>query len=109
MVGMGEYQEIIYQLTVGSDRQVRFFNAQSGAPIALDLRAALAKVPITATARAAGTGNRCAFGTDDGRLIPGTPHRSNSHPWFSDLSGNLAYPSVGPKTNVCRMRYRRSS
>ena len=72
LVGMDEYQEIIYQLTAGSDHQIRFFNAQSGAPIALDLPPALAKVPITAMARAVGTGNRFAFGTDDGRLIPVT-------------------------------------
>ena len=72
LVGMDEYQEIIYQLTAGSDRQIRFFNAQSGAPIALDLPPALANVSITAMARAVGTGNRFAFGTDDGRLIPVT-------------------------------------
>ncbi len=72
LVGMDEYQEIIYQLTAGSDRQIRFFNAQSGAPIALDLPPELAKVTITAIARAVGTGNRFAFGTDDGRLIPVT-------------------------------------
>ena len=72
LVGMDEYQEIIYQLTAGSDRQIRFFNAQSGAPIALDLPPALAKVSVTAMARAVGTGNRFAFGTDDGRLIPVT-------------------------------------
>src|SRR5205085_11124105 len=28
LVGMDEYQEIIYQLTAGSDHQIRFFNAQ---------------------------------------------------------------------------------
>ena len=72
LVGMDEYQEIIYQLTAGSDRQIRFFNAQSGAPIALDLPPAFANVSITAMARAVGTGNRFAFGTDDGRLIPVT-------------------------------------
>ena len=72
LVGMDEYQEIIYQFTAGSDRQIRFFNAQSGAPITLDLPPALAKVNITAMARAVGTGNRFAFGTDDGRLIPVT-------------------------------------
>jgi phosphate transport system permease protein len=72
LVGMDEYQEIIYQLTAGSDRQIRFFNAQSGAPVALDLPPALAKVPITAIARAVGTGNRFAFGTDNGLLIPVT-------------------------------------
>ncbi len=72
LVGMDEYQEIIYQLTAGSDHQIRFFNAQSGAPITLDLPPALAKVHITSIARAVGTGNRFAFGTDDGRLIPVT-------------------------------------
>ena len=72
LVGMDEYQEIIYQLTTGSDHQIRFFNAQSGAPIALDLPPALANVSITAMARAVGSGNRFAFGTDDGRLIPVT-------------------------------------
>ena len=70
LVGMDEYQEIIYQLTAGSDSQIRFFNAQSGAPIALDLPPALAQVPLTAIARVVGTGNRFAFGTDDGRIIP---------------------------------------
>jgi phosphate transport system permease protein len=72
LVGMDEYQEMIYQLTAGSDRQIRFFNAQSGAPIALDLPPTFANVSITAMARAVGTGNRFAFGTDDGRLIPVT-------------------------------------
>ncbi|HSL03574.1 MAG TPA: hypothetical protein VK901_08560, partial [Nitrospiraceae bacterium] len=72
LVGMDEYQEIIYQLTAGSDRQIRFFNAQSGTPIALDLPPTLAKVPVTAIARAVGAGNRFAFGTEDGRLIPVT-------------------------------------
>ena len=72
LVGMDEYQEIIYQLMAGSDRQIRFFNAQSGAPITLDLPPALAKVHVTAIARAVGTGNRFAFGTDDGRIIPVT-------------------------------------
>jgi len=72
LVGMDEYQEIIYQLTAGTDRQIRFFHALSGVPIALDLPPALAKVSITAIARAVGTGNRFAFGTDDGRLIPVT-------------------------------------
>ena len=72
LVGMDEYQEIIYQLTAGSDRQIRFFNAQSGEPITLDPPPALANVSITAMARAVGTGNRFAFGTDDGRLIPVT-------------------------------------
>ena len=70
LVGMDEYQEIIYQLTAGFERQIRFFNAQSGAPITLDLPPALAKVSITSIARAVGNGNRFAFGTDDGRLIP---------------------------------------
>jgi len=70
LVGMDEYQEIIYQLMAGSDRQIRFFNAQSGAPITLDLPPALAGVHVTTIARAVGTGNRFAFGTDDGRLIP---------------------------------------
>ncbi|MCI0427477.1 MAG: ABC transporter permease subunit [Nitrospiraceae bacterium] len=72
LVGMDEYQEIIYQLTAGSDRQIRFFNAHSGAPIAFDFPPALAKVPITAMGRAVGTGNRFAFGTDNGLLIPVT-------------------------------------
>ena len=72
LVGMDEYQEIIYQLTAGSDHQIRFFNAQSGAPIALDLPPALANISVTAMARAVGIGNRFAFGTDDGRLIPVT-------------------------------------
>jgi len=72
LVGMDEYQEIIYQLTAGSDHQIRFFNAQSGAPLLLDLPPALAKVRITSIARAVGTGNRFAFGTDDGHLLPVT-------------------------------------
>ena len=72
LVGMDEYQEIIYQLMAGSDRQIRFFNAQSGSPITLDLPPALAGVHVTAIARAVGTGNRFAFGTDDGRIIPVT-------------------------------------
>jgi phosphate transport system permease protein len=70
LVGMDEYQEIIYQLTAGSDRQIRFFNVQSGVPITLDLPPELAKVRVTAIARAVGIGNRLAFGTDDGRIIP---------------------------------------
>jgi len=70
LVGMDEYQEILYQLTAGSDHQIRFFNAQSGAPITLDLPPALSKAHITSIARSVGTGNRFAFGTDDGRLIP---------------------------------------
>ena len=72
LVGTDEYQEIIYQLTAGSDHQIRFFNARSGAPIAQDLPADLAKVSITAIARAVGSGNQFAFGTDDGRIIPVT-------------------------------------
>jgi len=72
LVGMDEYQEIIYQLTAGSDHQIRFFNAQSGAPITFDLPPALAELPITSIARAVGSGNRFAFGTDDGRIIPVT-------------------------------------
>jgi phosphate transport system permease protein len=72
LVGMDEYQEIIYQLIAGSDRQIRFFNAQSGIPIPLDLPPALAGVHVTAIARAVGTGNRFAFGTVDGRIIPVT-------------------------------------
>lgn len=70
LVGMDEYQEILYQLTAGSDRQIRFFTAQSGAPIAHDLPSDLADVHITSIARAVGTGNRFAFGTDDGHIIP---------------------------------------
>ena len=72
LVGMDEYQEIIYQLTAGSDHQIRFFNAHSGAPITHDLPPELAKVHVTSIARAVGTGNRFAFGTDDGRIIPVT-------------------------------------
>jgi phosphate transport system permease protein len=72
LVGMDEYQEIIYQLTAGSDHKIRFFNVQSGAPITLDLPPELAKVHVTAIARAVGSGNRLAFGTDDGRIIPVT-------------------------------------
>ena len=72
LVGMDEYQEIIYQLTAGSDHQIRFFNAQSGAPLTLDLPPALAKLHITSIARAVGKGNQLAFGTDDGRIIPVT-------------------------------------
>ena len=72
LVGMDEYQEIIYQLTAGSDHQIRFFNAHSGTPITHDLPPALAKVHITAIARAVGNGNRFAFGTNDGRIIPVT-------------------------------------
>jgi phosphate transport system permease protein len=72
LVGMDEYQEIIYQLTAGSDRQISFFNVQSGTPITLDLPPELAKVRVTAIARAVGSGNRFAFGTDDGRIVPVT-------------------------------------
>ena len=72
LIGMDEYQEIIYQLTAGSDRQIRFFNVQSGAPIILDLPPELATVHVTAIARAVGVGNRFAFGTDDGRIVPVT-------------------------------------
>jgi phosphate transport system permease protein len=70
LVGMDEYQEIIYQVTAGSDRQIRFFNAKSGVPIAVELPPALAKVRITSIARAVGAGNRFGLGTDDGRIIP---------------------------------------
>jgi phosphate transport system permease protein len=71
LVGMDEYQEIIYQLTAGSDHQIRFFNAQSGTPIAFDPPPALAKASITSIARAVGAGNRFAFGTDDGEFTAG--------------------------------------
>ncbi|NWF73385.1 MAG: ABC transporter permease, partial [Nitrospirae bacterium] len=70
LVGMDEYQELIYQFIGGSDRQIRFFNARSGTPIAHDLPSGLDKIHITSIARAVGTGDRFAFGTDDGRLIP---------------------------------------
>ncbi|MGQ0667151.1 MAG: ABC transporter permease subunit [Nitrospiraceae bacterium] len=70
LVGMDEYQEIIYQLSGGSDHQIRFFNARSGTPMAYDLPSGLAKVHITSIARAIGTGYRFAFGTDEGRFIP---------------------------------------
>ena len=70
LVGMDEYQEIIYQVTAGSDRQIRFYNAQSGVPIALELPPALAQARVTSIARAVGVGNRFGLGTDDGRLIP---------------------------------------
>ena len=69
-VGMDEYQEIIYQLHSGSDQQIRFFNAHSGAPIIHDLPPSLAKIHVTSIARAVGPGNQFAFGTDDGRIIP---------------------------------------
>ncbi|OAI43668.1 hypothetical protein AYO43_10060, partial [Nitrospira sp. SCGC AG-212-E16] len=72
LVGMDEYQEIIYQLTAGSNHQIRFFNARSGTPIAHDLPSGLAQIPITSVARAVGSGNQFAFGTDDGRIIPVT-------------------------------------
>jgi phosphate transport system permease protein len=72
LVGMDEYQEIIYQLTAGSDHQIRFFNARSGASMAYDLPSGLTKVAVTAIARAVGSGNQFAFGTDDGRIVPVT-------------------------------------
>jgi phosphate transport system permease protein len=72
LVGMDEYQEIIYQLTAESDHQIRFFNARSGAPMLHDLPSGLAKTHITSIARAVGSGNQFAFGTDDGRIIPVT-------------------------------------
>jgi phosphate transport system permease protein len=72
LVGMDEYQEIIYQLTAGSDHQIRFFNARSGAPMTHDLPSGLAKAHITSVARAVGKGNQFALGTDDGRIIPVT-------------------------------------
>ncbi|MEO6308886.1 MAG: ABC transporter permease subunit, partial [Nitrospiraceae bacterium] len=72
LVGMDEYQEILYQLTAGSDRQIRFFNAQSGASLPYDLPSDLADVHITSIARSVGSGNRFAFGTDDGHIIPVT-------------------------------------
>ena len=70
LVGMDEHQELIYQLVGGSDRQIRFFEARSGSPKAYDLPPELAKTRVTSIARAVGTGNRFAFGTEDGRLIP---------------------------------------
>jgi phosphate transport system permease protein len=72
LVGMDEYQEIIYQLHGGADRQIRFFNAHSGTPIEVDLPSGLAKADITSIARAVGSGNQFAFGTHDGRIIPVT-------------------------------------
>jgi phosphate transport system permease protein len=72
LVGMDEYQEIIYQLTAGSDHQIRFFNAHSGAPMAHELPPDLSKFTVTSIARAGGSGNQFAFGTDDGRIIPVT-------------------------------------
>jgi phosphate transport system permease protein len=70
LVGMDEYQEIIYQFSGGPDHQIRFFNARSGAPMAHDLPSDLADVHVTSIARAVGTGDRFALGTDDGRFIP---------------------------------------
>ena len=70
LVGMDEYQEILYQLSAGSDRQIRFFDAHSGTPITHDLPSGLAKVQVTSIARAVGKGDQFAFGTDDGRIIP---------------------------------------
>jgi phosphate transport system permease protein len=70
LVGMDEHQELIYQLIGGSDRQIRFFDARSGTPLPYDLPSELAKIHITSIARAVGTGDRFAFGTDEGRLIP---------------------------------------
>jgi phosphate transport system permease protein len=72
LVGMDEYQEILYQLIAGSDRQIRFFNAQSGAPIIHDLPPSFAKIHVASIARAVGRGNRFAFGMEDGRIIPVT-------------------------------------
>ncbi|MBH0187828.1 MAG: ABC transporter permease subunit [Nitrospira sp.] len=72
LVGLDEYQEIIYLLRGGAQRQIRFFNAQSGAPIAVELSAGLADVHVVSIARAAGSGHRFAFATSDGRLIPVT-------------------------------------
>jgi phosphate transport system permease protein len=70
LVGMDEHQELIYQISEGSDHQIRFFNARSGTPLLYDLPSGLAKVHITSIARAVGSGNRFALGTDDGRFIP---------------------------------------
>jgi phosphate transport system permease protein len=72
LVGMDEHQELIYQLIGGTDRQIRFFHAQSGAPLAYDLPPELAKVQVISIARAVGTVDRFAFGTEHGRLIPVT-------------------------------------
>lgn len=72
LVGLDEYQEIIYQLSGGGKGQIRFVNAQSGAPLAVELPAGLADVRVVSIARAAGSGNRFAFATDDGRIIPVT-------------------------------------
>jgi len=70
LVGMDEHQEIIYQIIGGSDRQIRFFSAESGSPMAYDIPSGLAKVQVTSIARAVGSGNRFALGMDDGRIIP---------------------------------------
>ena len=70
LVGMDEHQELIYQLIGGPERQIRFFNARSGVPIAYELPSDLAKIHVTSIARAAGKGDRFAIGTNDGRLIP---------------------------------------
>ncbi len=72
LVGMDEYQEIIYQLTAGSDHQIRFFNARSGVSLPHALPPELAKVSVTSIARTVGRGNQFALGTDDGRIIPVT-------------------------------------
>jgi phosphate transport system permease protein len=72
LVGLDEYQEIIYQISGGTERQIRFFNARSGAPIAVELPSGLEGVSVTSIARAAGGGNRFAFATNDGRIIPMT-------------------------------------
>jgi len=69
---MDEYQEILYQFTAGSDHQIRFFNARSGTAMTHDLPSGLAKAHVTSIARAVGSGNRFALGTDDGRIIPVT-------------------------------------
>jgi phosphate transport system permease protein len=70
LVGMDEHQELIYQLIGGSEQQVRFFHAGSGAPLPYDLPPALTGTTITSVARAVGKGDRFTFGTNDGRLIP---------------------------------------
>ncbi|MGH7183297.1 MAG: hypothetical protein ACREJN_15150, partial [Nitrospiraceae bacterium] len=70
LVGMDEHQELIYQFIGESDRQIRFFDTRSGTPLAYDPPSGLAKIHITSVARAVGAGDRFAFGTDDGRLIP---------------------------------------
>ncbi len=96
LIGMDEYQEIIYQLTAGPDRQIRFFNVQSGAPITLDLPPELATVHVTAIARAVGVGNRFAFGTDDGRIIPLTVEFTAGY----EEGGRLIVPTVTLGTPV---------